>query len=318
MRIVFMGTPDFAVPSLQRIASENNEFEIVLVVTGRDKPRRKKNALPEPTPVKQYALELGLPVYETDDPSSAEFAAIVSASRPDVIVVAAFRILPPAVYSIARLGAFNLHASLLPAYRGAAPINWAIIGGDRVTGVTTFFLQEKVDTGSMILTESVTIAEDDNATMLAEKLSMKGAALVVETLRLINAGNVSVKKQNDRLASKAPKLTKENTRIRWDSRSAELCDFIRGLAMKPAAWTTMDGKNLKVYKAVPFESPISLPERGNEPGSVYIGDSGLLVRTADGWIALQQFQLEGKKIMEAHEFLRGFRYDDRERPLLLL
>jgi len=318
MRIVFMGTPDFAVPSLQRIASGNHEFEIVLVVTGRDKPRRKKNALPEPTPVKQHALELGLPVYETDDPSSDEFVAVVSASRPDVIVVAAFRILPPAVYSLARFGAFNLHASLLPAYRGAAPINWAIIRGEKITGVTTFFLQEKVDTGSMILTEAVTISEDDNATLLADKLSMTGATLVVETLRLIDAGTVSVKRQDDRLASKAPKLTKENTRIRWNSRSAELCNFIRGLAMKPAAWTTMDGKNLKVYKAFPVDSQISLPERDSEPGSVYIDDSGLLVRTADGWIALHQLQLEGKKNMEVQEFLRGFRYEDRERPIRLL
>lgn len=313
MRIVFMGTPDFAVPSLRRIASEHAACEIVLVVTGKDKPRRKKNAPPEPTPVKQAALELGFPVYETDDPADPAFVAAVAASRPDVIVVAAFRILPPEVYVQAKLGAFNLHASLLPAYRGAAPVNWAIIRGEKVTGVTTFFLQEKVDTGNMILTREVPIAADDNATDLSRKLSLEGAGLVVETLGKIAEGNVVLRTQDSKLASRAPKLTRENTRIRWDMTVAALCDFIRGLAMRPSAWTTLGSRTLKIYRAVPCVAA-SVPAVC-EPGRVLIHDGRLLAGALDGWIEVQQLQLEGKKMMEASEFIRGFRAEEYPSPL---
>ena len=315
MRIVFMGTPDFAVPSLERIASEKQGFDIVLVVTGSDKPRRKKNAPEEPTPVKKAALRLGLPVYETDDPSSPELAAAVAAARPDVIVVAAFRILPPAVYTLAAQGAFNLHASLLPAYRGAAPVNWAIIRGEKETGVTTFFLQERVDTGSMILMDKIPVAADDNASSLGEKLSLAGASLVMETLRHIAGGLVELQRQDERFASRAPKLTRENTRISWDSPSAGLCDFIRGLAMKPAAWTMLGGRTLKIYRAHPCAGPSSSEDLG--PGGVLIDEGRFLVRTADGWIRLELLQLEGKKMMEASEFLRGFRPEEYPAPLEL-
>jgi methionyl-tRNA formyltransferase len=315
MRIVFMGTPDFAVPSLERIASEKQEFDIALVVTGSDKPRRRKNAQEEPTPVKKAALRLGLPVYETDDPSGPELAAAVAAARPDVIVVAAFRILPPAVYTLAPKGAFNLHASLLPAFRGAAPINWAIIRGEKETGVTTFFLQEKVDTGNMILMEKIPVGADDNASTLAEKLSLAGAGLVLETLRRIAGGRVALQRQDDRFASRAPKLTRENTRIRWNSAAVELCDFIRGLAMKPAAWTTLGGRTLKIYRAQPCAGP--LPSEPSGPGGVLIHEGQFLVGAADGWIRLELLQFEGKKMMEASEFLRGFRPEEYLTPLVL-
>lgn len=315
MRIVFMGTPDFAVPSLESIASEQQDFDIVLVVTGSDKPRRKKNAPEEPTPVKKAALRLGLPVYATDDPSSSELAAAVAAARPDVIVVAAFRILPPALYTLASQGAFNLHASLLPAYRGAAPINWAIIRGEKETGVTTFFLQERVDTGNMILMKKIPVAGEDNASTLAAKLSVAGASLVLETLRQIAGGRVELQRQDDRFASRAPKLTRENTRIRWSSASGELCDFIRGLAMKPAAWTTLGGRTLKIYRAQPCSGPSPSEDVGQ--GGVLIHEGRFLVRTADGWIRLEQLQLEGKKMMEAAEFLRGFRPEEYPVPLVL-
>ncbi|NTW11408.1 MAG: methionyl-tRNA formyltransferase, partial [Chlorobiaceae bacterium] len=184
MRIVFMGTPSFAVPSLRALAAQK-EFDVVLVVTGPDKPRRGKHAEAEPTAVKTAALALGLQVYETDDVHDPSFAGKIAECSADVIVVAAFRILPPAVYTRARLGAFNLHASLLPAYRGAAPINRAIINGERETGVTTFFLQERVDTGNIILKEKTSIGPDENAFELAERLSRIGAGAVVETLQRI-------------------------------------------------------------------------------------------------------------------------------------
>jgi len=277
--------------------------------------RRKQHDKPESSPVKKAALELGLNVYETDDPSSPAFADAVAAARPEVIVVAAFRILPPEVYNLATSGAFNLHASLLPAYRGAAPVNWAIIRGETVTGITTFFLQERVDTGSIILTREVPLLPEDNATTLAGRLSEEGALLVVETLRAIASGSVRLRQQDGRLASKAPKLTRENTRIRWDSPASGLCNFIRGLAMKPAAWTTFNGKNMKVFRAALAGDNQA---GGGEPGTVLIYDGRLLVSAGDGWIEILQLQVEGKKIMEAAEFLRGFRQNEYPQPLVLV
>ncbi|MBM3423167.1 MAG: methionyl-tRNA formyltransferase [Chlorobi bacterium] len=315
MRIVFMGTPEFAVPSLRRMVAAEDGFDVVLVVTGQDKPRRKQHDKPESSPVKKAALELGLNVYETDDPSSTAFSDAVAAAMPEVIVVAAFRILPPEVYNLASSGAFNLHASLLPAYRGAAPVNWAIIRGETVTGITTFFLQERVDTGSIILTREVPLLPEDNATTLAGRLSEEGASLVVDTLRAIASGSVRLRQQDDRLASKAPKLTRENTRIRWDSPSSDLCNFIRGLAMKPAAWTTFNGKNMKVFRAAHAGDNQA---GGGEPGTVLIYDGRLLVSAGDGWIEILQLQLEGKKIMDASEFLRGFRQNEYPQPLVLV
>ena len=305
MRIIFMGTPDFAVPALQAIAAEKSVFEIVLVVTGKDKPRKSKRADVEPTPVKQAALALGLPVYEVDDVKDPAFAGTVAAYRPDVIVVAAFRILPPAVYEQARLGSFNLHASLLPAYRGAAPINWSLVMGDHETGVTTFFLQQRVDTGTMILQEKTAIASDENATDLALRLSEIGARVVVKTLHLIASGTVNVSEQNEMLASRAPRLTRENTRIDWAQPVVRLHDFIRGLAIKPAAWSTFQGKTMKIYRAAPgAELPEDAPA---SPGAVQVNQGRLYVKGLDGWLELLTLQLEGKKPMEASEFVRGLR-----------
>jgi methionyl-tRNA formyltransferase len=304
MRVVFMGTPSFAVPSLQAVAADD-KFRIVLVVTGPDKPRRGKHTEPEPTAVKSAALDLGLPIYETDDVDDPLFAGKIESCSADVIVVAAFRILPFSVYSRARNGAFNLHASLLPAYRGAAPINWAIMKGERETGVTTFFLQQRVDTGNIILKEKISIGPDENAFELTERLSRLGAGVVVETLRRIATGNEAVSPQIDALATKAPKLTRENTRIDWDRPVSALHDFIRGLSLKPAAWTTFEGKTLKIFKARPIDLPGRAPR---DPGGVLIEGEKFCVSGSDGWIEVLSLQLEGKKPMEASEFLRGFRH----------
>lgn len=308
MRIIFMGTPEFAVPSLQAIAAEDHDFELVLVVTGSDKPRRNKHADPEPTPVKRAALALGLPVYETDDVSSPEFAEIVAALRADVIVVAAFRILPPAVYEQASLGAFNLHASLLPAYRGAAPINWALIRGERETGVTTFFLQQRVDTGNIILQEKTPVDPAENATELACRLSVTGAKAVVDTLHLIASGRAEVSGQDEALASRAPKLTRDNTRITWSQPVAVINDFIRGLALKPAAWTTFNDKTMKIFRASAASHFTGTSSAS--PGTVFVGQGKLYAKGSDGWLEILSLQLEGKKPMEASEFLRGFRHDE--------
>lgn len=305
LRVVFMGTPEFAVPALRRIAAMTPRFETVLVVTGSDKPRRSKNSPPEPTPVKQAALELGLPVLEADDVRSHDFAAKVAATLPDIIVVAAFRILPPEVFELPPLGTFNLHGSLLPAYRGAAPVNWSIINGDAETGVTTFFLQKSVDTGNIITMDRTPIGPEENAFELLSRLSEIGAGTVERTLTMIADGAVRPEKQDERLATKAPKLTRENTRIDWHQPVQRLHDFIRGLALKPTAWTTFGGKSLKIYKAKPFVSEMS----PDEPGTLRITDGQLLVAGTDGWLELLSVQAEGKKAMDGESFARGVRAD---------
>jgi len=310
MRIIFMGTPEFAVPSLKAIAEEDKQFKPVLVVTGSDKPRRSKHAEAEPSPVKQAAVSLGLPLYETDDVTSREFADIVAAQRADVIVVAAFRILPPAVFEKAAFGAFNLHASLLPAYRGAAPINWAIIKGEHETGVTTFFLQQRVDTGNIILQEKMLIDPAENATELACRLSVLGARVVVDTLHLIASRQVAVSGQDETLVSRAPKLTRNNTRITWSQPVKCVNDFIRGLAMKPSAWTTFNGKTMKIFKASPATP--SLETTSASPGTIYVENGRLYASCADGWLEVLSLQLEGRRPMESVEFLRGFRQDRQQ------
>ncbi len=305
MRIIFMGTPEFAVPALQAIAAEKSVFEIVLVVTGKDKPRKSKRADVEPSPVKRAALALGLPVYEVDDVKDPAFVEMVAEYRPDVIVVAAFRILPPAVFEQAHLGSFNLHASLLPAYRGAAPVNWSLIKGDRETGVTTFFLQQRVDTGTVILQEKTAIAPDENATDLAGRLSEIGAKVVVSTLHLIASGTVAVSDQNEALVSRAPKLTRDNTRIDWAQPVVAIHDFIRGLALKPAAWTTFQGKTMKIFRAAP--GALLSENASASPGALLVNQGRLYAACSDGWLELLSLQLEGRKNMEASEFVRGFR-----------
>jgi methionyl-tRNA formyltransferase len=311
MRIIFMGTPEFAVPSLRAIAALDNEFEIVLVVTGKDKPRRSRRSKPEPTPVKKVAKELGITVFEIDDVKDPRFAGTVARYRPDVIVVAAFRILPRSVFEQARLGAFNLHASLLPRYRGAAPVNWAIINGDRETGVTTFFLRKRVDTGSIILREKTTIGVEETAGELAGRLSVIGAGTVVTTLKLISEGKAEPLPQDETMTTKAPKLTTENTRIDWAEPVDAICDFVRGLSPKPTAWTVFNHKKVKIYKAIP--SDFQLPESKRQamvPGGFSMDGNRLLVMGLDGWVEILSLQMEGKRKMNAVEFCCGFRCEE--------
>ncbi|UZJ40525.1 methionyl-tRNA formyltransferase [Prosthecochloris sp. SCSIO W1101] len=315
MRIIFMGTPEFAVPSLRAIAELDNDYEIVLVVTGKDKPRRSRRSEPEPTPVKKAAKELGFTVFEIDDVKDSRFAGTVARYRPDVIVVAAFRILPPSVFEQARLGAFNLHASLLPHYRGAAPVNWAIINGDRETGVTTFFLRKRVDTGSIILQEKTNIGVEETAGELAGRLSVIGAGAVVTTLKLIREGKAEPLPQDEARMTKAPKLTTENTRIDWAEPVDAICDFVRGLSPKPTAWTVFNHKKVKIYKAIP--SDFQLPESKQQamvPGSFSTDGNRLFVMGLDGWVEILSLQMEGKRKMNAVEFCCGFRCEE-ECPL---
>jgi methionyl-tRNA formyltransferase len=296
LRILFMGTPDFAVPSLEALIS--TEHAVIGVVTGPDKPRGRGQAV-IPTPVKVVAGQCGIPVLQPEDLADARFEESVRSMRPDLVVVVAFRILPPSIFSIPRLGSFNLHASLLPRYRGAAPINWAIINGDEETGVTTFFLEKHVDTGSMILQERMPILPEDDAGSLHDSLAKLGAGAVVETVRRIAVGNVATEQQDPSQVSKAPKIFKDDCRIPWNRPAREVRDFIRGMSPSPGAWT-MDGERLlKFFKTAVVRSAL------RQPGFVEVSDNQMLVHCADSACAILELQQEGRKRMGIQEFLRG-------------
>jgi methionyl-tRNA formyltransferase len=308
MRIVFMGTPAFALPSLEALLSYR--CDVVAVVTGPDKPKGR-GQLVAPSSVKEHSLKRNIPVLQPERLSDSDFLQHLTSLRPDLFSVVAFRILPRSVLSIPRLGSFNLHASLLPKYRGAAPINRAIMNGETETGVTTFFLEEAVDTGSVILQARVRIGENETAGELADRLAQVGSEVVVQTVRLIETGNVRTQPQDSSLSSLAPKIFKEDCRIDWNRSAVEVHNHVRGLSPLPGAWTTLGEKVLKVYRTelVRHSGEATLPGM-LPPGAVArIDPAGLLVRSGDRLISLLEVQLEGKRRMGIAEFLRGFRID---------
>lgn len=294
-----MGTPEFAVPSLNILLE--NGYEIPAVVTVPD--RKKGRGLVESySDVKKYALEKDLKVLQPEKLKDENFISELRALEPDLIVVVAFRILPSEVYTIPKLGSFNLHASLLPKYRGAAPINWAIINGEKETGVTTFFLQDKVDTGNIIIQRKVRIDEDETAGTLHDKLSYIGKEVVLETVKRIETDDVGVMPQDDALASPAPKIFKEDCKINWDAPADKVYDFIRGLSPYPTSWTTLDGKNVKIYLAGEIEM-----KSDSSPGTIHIDGKKIFVDTADEKLEITELQLEGKKRVFASDFVNGLR-----------
>jgi methionyl-tRNA formyltransferase len=301
MNIIFMGTPDFAVPSLEILLE--NRYTVSAVVTAPDKPRGRGQQV-SVTPVKKAALRHSLPILQPESLNDPEFISHLSIINPDLIVVVAFRILPREVYTIPHNGAFNLHASLLPKYRGAAPINWAIINGEKESGVTTFFLQDRVDTGNIILQQSTPIPDAMTAGELYSRLSEIGASTVLETVRLIERGEAKPKQQDDALASPAPKIFKETCRIDWNRSSEEIRNFVRGLSPYPAAWTMFNGRGMKIFRVEKTEYGI----QNSESGTVTANDGKrLTVKTKDDWLEIFDLQIEGKKRMSAEEFLRGYR-----------
>jgi methionyl-tRNA formyltransferase len=300
MTIVFMGTPEFAVPSL-RILMEQG-CTIAAVVTAPDKPRGRGQHV-SCTPVKEFALAHGLPVMQPDTLRDPSFADTLRALAPDLFVVVAFRILPKEVFTIPSRGAFNLHASLLPKYRGAAPINWAIINGDTESGVTTFFLQEKVDTGNIILQKAIPVPGTMNAGELHDALMTLGASAVAETVRMIEEHRVVPLPQDDRLTSPAPKIFKDDCRIPWDRPALAIHNFIRGLSPHPAAWTTLHDKVVKVYGSRLAEAAL----QNGLPGTLLTAEGRLFVHTGADAVEILELQLEGKKRLSAAEFLRGHR-----------
>jgi methionyl-tRNA formyltransferase len=300
-----MGTPEFAVPSLKILI--DNGYPIPAVVTAPDKPRGRGQEL-SPTPIKEVGLRHSIPVLQPDSLRDPVFVQRLRDLNPDLIVVVAFRVLPREVFTIPRLGSFNLHASLLPKYRGAAPINWAIINGEKETGVTTFFLQEKVDTGNVLLQARIPIADDDDAGTIHDKLAEIGADIVLHTVRMIEQGKANPRSQDESLASPAPKIFKEDCRIRWNQSARQIHNFIRGLSPYPAAFTTHNGKVLKIYKSRALDVPST-----SGPGSVVATPASLNVATADTMLSLIEMQQEGRRKMGVEEFLRGYRITSGEK-----
>lgn len=300
-----MGTPEFAVPSLEILL--RNNYHIGLVVTAPDKPRGRGQEF-SPTPVKRIAQLHRLPLLQPESLRSPDFAATVRASQADLIVVVAFRILPAEVFGSARLGAFNLHASLLPKYRGAAPINWAIMNGETETGVTTFFLREKVDTGNILLQARVPIRPEDDAGTLHDTLAEVGAEIVLHTVRLIEQGKAVPRNQDDALATPAPKIYKDDCLIAWNQSAVAIHNRIRGLSPYPAAFTRHNGKVLKLFKSHPLGEKVE-----GDAGIVVVTPSGLAVCTSDGLLAIEELQQEGRARMAVAEFLRGYRIDSGDK-----
>jgi methionyl-tRNA formyltransferase len=299
LRIIFMGTPEFAVPSLEILLQ--NGYPVVAVVTAPDKPAGRGLKV-TPSPVKEVALRYGVPVLQPTNLKSPEFQAELRTYGAALQIVVAFRMLPEAVWNMPPLGTFNLHASLLPQYRGAAPINWAIMHGERETGLTTFFIRHEIDTGDMLLQEKEPIHDDDTAGTLSERLRHKGARLVLRTVQMVEAGNYTPAPQPaSATLTAAPKLFKEMCEINWDQPTEKVRNFIRGLSPYPAAWTRLSDKICKIYLAHAANDP-----NPAAPGQYRTDGKSLLhFRTADGWLAIDELQLEGKKRMTAGEFLRG-------------
>lgn len=298
MRIIFLGTPDFSVPSLDAIVKAGHE--VVAVVTMPDKPAGRGMQLQQ-SAVKKYAVENNIKVLQPVKLKDPEFIAELQSLNADLQVVIAFRMLPQIVWQMPKFGTLNLHASLLPDYRGAAPINWAIINGETKTGVSTFFLKHEIDTGDVLLTKEVTITPTMNAGELHDLLMQVGAETVVKSLVLIENGNTKGTPQGDDNNKMAPKIFKEHCLINFDQSGQNIYNLIRGLSPYPAAFTHFDNKILKVYEST-FEAT-----KHQETIGKMMSDNKTFLKVAcqDGYIHLLQIQLEGKKRMKVDEFLRG-------------
>lgn len=309
MKIVFMGTPEFALPSLQKIFESNHD--LIAVVTAPDKQRGRGREV-TPTPVKEFALKNKIKVFTPEKLGDQTFINEMQNMQPDLFVIVAFRILPRAVFSIPRFGSFNLHGSLLPKYRGAAPIQWALIKGEKETGVTTFFLDEKIDTGNIILQEKIQIDDEDNFGTLHDKMMILGAELVLKTVALINTGTFQLSKQDDSLATPAPKITKEICKIDWNKSAIEIHNLARGLSPYPGAFFTYDEKIFKIFKTRVTEN-VEIKTANSEIKidsihSVYQSKKELFIQTGNGLLQILEIQPEGRKKMSVEEFLRGYEF----------
>lgn len=309
LKIVFLGTPDFAVESLRRI--HEGGYNIVGVVTMPDKPAGRGHKLLQ-SPVKQYAVEHGLRLMQPPNLKAEDFVEELRSLNADLFIVIAFRMLPEVVWSMPRLGTFNLHASLLPKYRGAAPINWAVINGDTETGVTTFFLKHEIDTGDIIRQERVEIRPEDNVGDVHDRLMMLGADLTLDTIQHILNGDLKTISQDDLLQgaepTPAPKIFKDTCHIDWTSKAVSVYNLVRGLSPYPAAWTEFFDGDSEPLAAKIFETATIEYSGCLTPGKVTIESGRMYVDCADARIEILSLQVAGKKRMPVADFLRGSRF----------
>ncbi len=308
LRIIFMGTPDFAVESL-KVLVENN-YNIVGVITAPDKPAGRGYKM-QPSAVKEYALSKGLYILQPEKLKNEVFLNELQQLKADIQVVVAFRMLPEVVWDMPPKGTFNLHASLLPQYRGAAPINWAIINGEKETGVTTFFLKHEIDTGEIIFQEKIDIEESDNAETVHDKLMVIGSQLVLKTIDAVINGTIQPKPQsaffdNEKELKPAPKIFKETCEINWNKPAQEIHNFVRGLSSHPAAWTEFEVNGEKLNFKI-FETNVINKPHQYKPGELITDNKTTLqVAVQDGFIEIMDIQLSGKKRMKVKDFLNGF------------
>lgn len=311
LRIIFIGTPDFAVESLKCIHESGRN--VVAVITSPDRKAGRGQKI-KSSAVKQYAIKTGIQVLQPTNLKAADFLKQLSELKADIQVVVAFRMLPEVVWNMPSIGTFNLHASLLPNYRGAAPINWAIINGEKETGVTTFFLKHQIDTGDILLQEKVAIDQNETAGSLHDKLMMKGGALVIKSLENIEKGDYKLFDQSDSIDSSeelthAPKIFKDDCKINWNLNAAQLDQFIRGLTPYPAAWTSLVHKEsrkrlmLKIYL-------VDVIDETNPAGTITTKNEGLKIACSKGSLIIKELQLEGKKRMPSRDLLNGFNIND--------
>lgn len=305
LRIVFMGTPDFAVGVLKKLI--DNQYHVVGVITAPDKPAGRGRKINE-SAVKKYAKAQNLEILQPTNLKETSFLKQLQNLKADLQIVVAFRMLPKVVWEMPEKGTFNLHASLLPSYRGAAPIHWAIINGEKKTGVTTFFIDEKIDTGAIILKEEIEIDEQETVGSLHNKLMDLGSELVVKTVDLIESGEVNTQKQPEQEEKSAPKLTKENTRIDWNTDLDSIYNFIRGLNPFPSAWTIIDN-NAQEIKAQLFSVAKEHVNHKLEIGTIVSDKKEIKVAVQNGFLKVHEIKLEGRKKMDTRSLLNGFRFD---------
>ncbi len=303
MRLIFMGTPQFAVPTLRLLLKSGHE--VVGVVTKPDRPKGRGRHV-SPPPVKIEAVKHGLPVLQPADLKDSKFLTDLKNFRAECFVVVAFVILPPEVFKMPPRGTVNLHASLLPKYRGAAPIQWAIINGEKETGLTTFYIEEKVDTGKILFQERVKIGKEETAGQLHDRLAEIGAGLLLKTLDAIEEGRARPIQQRG-IPTRAPKIEKDDCRIDWNMSCEKVVNLIRGLSPTPGAFTDWEGKRLKIIRA----RAVDVRERLSEvPGSVVeISDEGIAVAAGKGVVLITELQLQGRKRLGVREFLLGQKID---------
>ena len=305
LRIVFMGTPDFAVGVLKKLLEEDKN--IVGVITAPDRPAGRGRKL-KPSAVKEFALSINLPVLQPTNLKDDNFLTELKALEVNLQIVVAFRMLPKVVWSLPDYGTFNLHASLLPQYRGAAPINWAIINQEEKTGVTTFFIDEKIDTGAIILKEEISISENETAESLHDTLMELGSELVVKTVSKIENGEAKpIPQIKDITIKDAPKLTSENTRINWNESVETIDAFIRGLSPYPVAWSMLENEG-ETLKAKIYSATKEMVAHSEKPGTVTTDKKNMKVAAKNGYIYIKVLQLPGKRKMDIGSLLNGFSF----------